>query len=303
MNASSPIISIITPMYNCERHIPSLVKTLKEQSFQSWECILIDDGSKDGTYQFAINYTLSDPRFIVISQDNEGPSAARRNGFMNSKGNFIQFLDADDTLHPQKLEKCLSVITDSSFGSYSHFNFIKPPSNESFIEPWRRSRLDENSFLDLICNWEKELIIPIHSFLFKREIVEEFFSIPGKFQTHEDWDMHLYFARKGYHFIYIPDALVYYHLEPDSNSRKNLTVSKKDTLNVLAKYYDLNPRFRKKITLRYFQFIAQFIAQTFKGHSFNWSILINNKMPKFHRVFAIIFTPYFLFTKLLEQKK
>ncbi len=303
MNSKIIIISIITPIYNSANFLASLIDTIKAQTHEYWECILVDDGSTDSSFQLAKAYAKEDSRIKVFQQVNKGPMAARALGFSKSTGQYIQFLDADDTLHPTKIEQCLAAINQTPEGVYTGFHFVESTTNTKFIEPWRRVQLQENPFLDLILNWEKDLIIPIHSFLFRRNIIENFFQNENPFQTHEDWDMHLNFASNNYRFTFINEPLAFYHIYPESNSRRNLTISKKDTLNVLAKYYSLTPTYRKPIRKRYYDYIAIFCAQKLKGQLFDWKILFSNKMPYIVRLIGILTSPYHIFKFVLTRKK
>lgn len=89
-------VSIIVPMYNVENYITKCIDSLINQTYSNIEIILIDDGSKDATFQIIKNF--KDKRIKYIYQKNAGVSAARNNGISKSSGDYITFIDADDWL-------------------------------------------------------------------------------------------------------------------------------------------------------------------------------------------------------------
>ena len=92
------MISIVVPIYNASSNLPHLIASVTKQTFQDWELILIDDGSKDDSLSLCQQYVNEDKRIKVIHQDNQGPSTARNAGIKASKGEWITFVDADDDL-------------------------------------------------------------------------------------------------------------------------------------------------------------------------------------------------------------
>ena len=97
-------ISIIIPIYNVEKYLNRCLDSLKNQTFQNWEAVCIDDGATDNSGKIAEEYAKKDKRFIVIHKENEGQSKARNIGLGIAKGEYILFLDSDDFIHPQTLE-------------------------------------------------------------------------------------------------------------------------------------------------------------------------------------------------------
>lgn len=92
------IMSIIIPCYNSDRFINNTIKMLLCQDLSDCELILVDDGSIDSTLQVLQKYESSDSNVRVISQLNQGVSAARNTGMLAARGKYIYFLDSDDTL-------------------------------------------------------------------------------------------------------------------------------------------------------------------------------------------------------------
>jgi glycosyltransferase involved in cell wall biosynthesis len=107
-----PLVSIMMPAYNAGKTIKFGLASLLAQSYKNWECIVVDDGSVDDTYQIASS--INDPRIRIIRfETNKGRGAARQRALEEAKGIFIGMLDADDWIYPQKLVKQVEILTDN----------------------------------------------------------------------------------------------------------------------------------------------------------------------------------------------
>lgn len=103
----NPLVSIIVPCYNQAQYLPEALQTVLEQTYQNWECIIVNDGSPDNTELVAKEWLAKDSRFKYIYKENGGLSSARNVGIENSKGEFILPLDADDKISNNYLEECV----------------------------------------------------------------------------------------------------------------------------------------------------------------------------------------------------
>ena len=99
-------VSVITPMYNCEKFISETIESVLNQTYTNWEMIIIDDCSTDKSKQIVKQYIERDKRIRLIAlNENSGAAVARNKGIEVSSGRFIAFLDGDDLWEPNKLEK------------------------------------------------------------------------------------------------------------------------------------------------------------------------------------------------------
>lgn len=106
-----PKISIIIPVYNTSKVINRTLRSVEQQTYLNYEMIIVNDGSTDGTKELLDKYVAShDNNIIIHHQENKGVSAARNKGIELASGEFICFLDSDDTYAPTFLEKILSHI-------------------------------------------------------------------------------------------------------------------------------------------------------------------------------------------------
>lgn len=107
---SNPLVSITMPVYNGMPLIKASIESIKKQTYDNWECIIIDDGSTDGTSEY-LN-TLNDERFVVFHQPNGGRPVARHKALELAKGKYIAMLDAEDLYHPEKIEKQVRIMEE-----------------------------------------------------------------------------------------------------------------------------------------------------------------------------------------------
>ncbi len=105
---SFPLVSIIIPCYNVEQYVAACVNSVLKQSYKNWECIIINDGSADGTLDVIQTYQSGFPKVRIYSQDNAGLSATRNRGIDLAEGDFIFFLDSDDLLDDNALQWLVS---------------------------------------------------------------------------------------------------------------------------------------------------------------------------------------------------
>lgn len=119
MITERPELSIIIPVYNVEPYLEECLNSILHQTFVNWECILIDDGSRDWSGYICDNYGKKDKRFKVIHQKNAGVSAARNTGLDIAQGTFFSFIDPDDWVSPDffklMFDKVLQYDADHAF--------------------------------------------------------------------------------------------------------------------------------------------------------------------------------------------
>jgi len=175
-----PLVSIVIPAYNAERYLAETISSALGQTWTNTEIIVVDDGSQDNSLPIAKKFEAGNVQ--IISQQNKGASAARNLGLKKAKGKYIQFLDADDMISPDKiavqveaLEKepgkiaacSIAMFTDGSY----HIDSGASPRDEPFIY----STSDVVDFLiDLYGGYKRRgSMIGIHSWLVPADIIEK----------------------------------------------------------------------------------------------------------------------------------
>lgn len=189
-----PKVSIIVPCYNQARFLPDALDSLLAQTLTNWECIVVDDGSQDNTREVAERYAKGDSRIRLISQANRGLADARNSGIEVARGRYIQFLDADDLIAPEKLALQVEALSQSQRPSVSYTDYrycpeddvAKTTTRDNFAPP---RFLRERRLHDIAARWESEFSIPCHCFLFDARFFRD---NPIRFDetlpNHEDWD-------------------------------------------------------------------------------------------------------------------
>ena len=100
-----PLISVIVPVYNGESYLRSCIDSIENQTYQRLEIIIINDGSTDSTGKVCVELKENYENIRIITMEDEGVSAARNAGLDLAKGALITFVDADDRIHPQMLQR------------------------------------------------------------------------------------------------------------------------------------------------------------------------------------------------------
>lgn len=106
--------SIITPCYNGARFISETIDSVIAQTYQDWEMLIIDDGSRDDSADIVRRYMEREPRIKLLQQENAGSAAARNNGIRHAEGQYIALLDADDLWDPAFLEKQIAFMKEKN---------------------------------------------------------------------------------------------------------------------------------------------------------------------------------------------
>ena len=126
-SVNNPVISVITPNYNCIKFISKTIESVIAQTYQKWEMIIVDDCSTDGSYEVAMEYAKKDVRIKVYRMEHRNGAAICRNKAIElSCGQYLAYLDSDDLWLPEKLEKQLHFMQendcDFSFTEYEHID-------------------------------------------------------------------------------------------------------------------------------------------------------------------------------------
>lgn len=112
---AEPLVSIIMPAYNAEKHIEEALLSLQQQTITSWEVLITDDCSTDSTRDIIEAMAQNDSRIqLFISKENNGAAIARNNSLAHARGRFIAYLDADDIWYPEKLEQQICFMKENN---------------------------------------------------------------------------------------------------------------------------------------------------------------------------------------------
>ncbi|GEN73207.1 glycosyltransferase family 2 protein [Chryseobacterium lathyri] len=231
---SNTAISIIVPCYNQAAYLDECLQSLADQTFTGWECIIVNDGSGDNTEEIAQRWVEKDRRFQYISKENGGISSARNAGLQRASGDYIQFLDSDDTLHREKFAKSLAGAKKYPL-ILSQFTIYK---NKTHFPGYNRIEKDFATFENIVFGWNLKFTIPIHCALISRKLLEGF-TFDTSLSINEDWLMWMYITRNNPEVLLIDEPLAHYRKEDDKKSLSS------DPYKVLRQRTSLLPILKK----------------------------------------------------------
>lgn len=206
-----PRISIIVPCYNGEKYLRETLDCLQKQTIENWECIIVNDGSTDGSLEIMKEYAAKDSRYKYIDKKNEGPSVARNSAITASTGKYILPLDADDLVAPSYAEKAINYLEehDDCKLVYCRSSFFDG-REEEFCMP-------DYSFTDL--PWV--LSIFVSAVYRKEDFLKTKGYNPNMRHADEDYDFLLSFLQKNDKVYKIPDVLFFYRQHGITRSKRN----------------------------------------------------------------------------------
>ena len=121
-------VSVVIPVFNVARFLPACLDSLVAQTFADWTCLLVDDGSTDGSAEICRRYAARDPRLAVRHATNGGAYAARAVGLSAADGEAVYFCDADDILHPELLATLVSAL-ESTAADFAYVDAAEFPED------------------------------------------------------------------------------------------------------------------------------------------------------------------------------
>ena len=219
---SKALISIIVPIYNVENYLRQCLDSILSQSYQNFECLLVNDGSPDNSADICREYVEKDYRFRYFEKENGGLSSARNLGIKYSKGKYITFIDSDDWVESDYLEVLYSKIkeynTDFVISSYKKFHmdencfYLHIWDQDYYEKIWTSQELLtqlpnlENYDSSYTVSWGK---------LFKRSLFDEIlFNEQRKFGEDFECSFKLYLTMSS--CLYIHKALYNYRVHSES---------------------------------------------------------------------------------------
>jgi len=234
MKYKEPLVSIIIPCFNQENFLSETLNSVKNQIYQNWECIIVDDGSTDNSKVIAQKYTSEDNRFSYSYKLNEGVSVARNFGIAHSQGAFILPLDADDKISTSYMVEAIN--------TFNEYPKIKLVSSKAYFFGNRSGawELKEYNFRDLLFG------NMLHcSGIFKRED----YNHTSGYRTNmkyglEDWDFWLSLLNPNDKIIILPKFHLYYRINTVSRTsslledrRRYKKMKRQVFANNISKYY------------------------------------------------------------------
>ena len=234
------MISILVSVYNMKDYLVQCLDSVLAQTYTDYECILVDDGSKDNSLEMCNEYARKDKRFVVVHQENGGLSAARNTGLKHAKGDLITFLDPDDWIHPEYLQRLVE-LKEKHNADMSAVSFVKT-SDRNYPRVKAEVTVKEYTGRDFVDNMNT-LRNPVGDQVWARLYDKKAFD--GKqFPPRQDYeDVHVipqtvYPMKK---VVYSTEVLYYYFQRVDGISRLKTRIN-----SDLLEAYIINAKFARK---------------------------------------------------------
>lgn len=218
---NNPFVSIIIPTYNRAHLISETLDSLLSQTYQNWECIIVDDGSTDTTEKTILKYVEKDSRFRYFPRPTDRPKGAntcRNYGFELSQGEFVNWFDSDDIMLPEFLSKKMDLFSEG-------INLVICSgylTNES-LENKRATSLEiqSNIFKDYAL-WRLRIFTP--SIVFRKSFLpKELFSAKISRGQETELFSRLFFKLDNSEYKIVNEPLFLYRHHPESKTHKNTT--------------------------------------------------------------------------------
>lgn len=226
-----PAVSVIVPVYNVEKYLKECIDSILSQTFTDFECILVDDCSPDNCPAICDEYAWQDTRIKVIHKaQNEGLPLARRTGFENASGDYIQHIDSDDWVDTDMLEKMHAKAIAGNFDMVVCDYMYEGPNNRIY-ESQCTEKMDKIEIIKDIAIM-KRLAASVCNKMTRREI---FFKIQFPNQNYsEDRYITLQTIHHSQTIGYVNGA--FYHYRCNANS---ITLDKKTIDKRIIEFYDI----------------------------------------------------------------
>lgn len=225
------LFSIIIPVYNVEKYLEQCLQSVISQTYTNFEVILINDGSTDKSKKICDKYTLDDTRFKLIDIKNKGVSNARNLGIEKSRGEYILFLDSDDYIELDALEKIYNVVNSNDYDIVL-YRLVREINNKKIID------IDMDRYMNKAYS-TKEEIKDLMPYLIKKEIINSPIKVYRnklikfnniKFDTKLDLGEDLLFNMEcilSSNNIYIMNDILYHYMIRNEDSLTNKFMSDK----------------------------------------------------------------------------
>ena len=181
-------VSIITPSYNSSLYIEKTIASVQSQSILDWEMIVVDDGSTDNSPDIIKKLSQQDSRIKLIQKENGGSASARNLALSKAQGEYIQFLDSDDTIDCEKIERQITLMENENLDiSYSDWCFVLPDGTKEKVHGLNFTPVR------VLLLWGTLFgALPIHAFVYRRDFLTKHdLSFASAIKEREDWNFHI----------------------------------------------------------------------------------------------------------------
>lgn len=220
-------VSVVVPAYNREKTIERCIQSIKRQTMQPYEIVLVDDGSTDQTVRLAEGIPCK--YLKILRQNHKGAQAARNLGILNAKGNYIAFLDSDDEWLPEMLEREMEYLLQRQGNCVVYSAcYVNDDKGKRVL---RRLERTGNVYRRLLLQ-EGPMF---QSMLVKKSLLYKIGLLDENVVAYQEWETAIRLAKRT-EFIYIREPLFIYHCHSGETISKNLKKGIQGYLYIVKKY-------------------------------------------------------------------
>ncbi len=210
-------VSILMPAYNAERYLAETIDSILAQTYQNFELLIIDDGSKDNTLAIAKSYAKKDQRIKVISQANSGVSNTLNRGIELIENEWICRMDADDLMMPNRIERQLAFIQEHPDIAVAS-SFIYNIDEHGRIIAQYQSKFTTKAVVDEYVRTNQMINFHHPAVIMRKSIIQAVGGYRGQFLVAQDCDLWNRVVEQGYTVLVQPEYLVKYRIHSSSVS-------------------------------------------------------------------------------------
>lgn len=232
---TSIIVSVIIPIYNVEKYLRECMESVMHQTLKEIEIICINDGSTDKSAAILQEYAQKDSRIKVINQEHLGVSSARNMGLKNADGKYISFIDGDDAVHKEFLQKLYEALQQNKTADFAWCNFIEGTKQKYQTKgsPYM-SAIYDNPFNRYIRR-KRPKMNALWNKLYSKHLLKGIF-FPEDLCFGEDLVFLFQVLYRAKMATYVSDSLYFYRNRPNSAMNTQITDKRiTDELNVAVK--------------------------------------------------------------------
>lgn len=297
--------SIIMPVYNAEKYVSKAIESVLKQSFQDFELLLIDDCSKDHSAEICAQFSASDPRVVLLhTPQNSGAAAARNLGLAAAKGEYIGFVDSDDTIDPDLFQSAYEVLHKESYDCLKFGCQEEYYNEKNELQYTKTCQLEGKTYqaghelYNQIIDMET---IPLFGYLwngfYKRELIERnHIRLDESLKVNEDFAFNIQFFQFVQKLVCIPVTGYHYAKRINGSLTNQHQVYAYDVqmmkINGLLNFYHgkivLTPEEKEKIFWMYTRF-AYALLSSVKHDKINNMLMQIEKDPLYQEFVSVEF--------------
>ncbi len=229
----NPLVTIIVPVYNVEKYLDKCIESIIKQTYSNLEILLVDDGSTDSCYQKCEKWKEKDGRIIVVHKKNAGLGFARNTGLELASGEFVMYIDSDDYISSNMVERLLTVAKETESDTvYCGLTRVYTDGSEIAVpaaydnQTFEKSEIIDKILLEMVGSRpdDKEdanLFMSVWHALYSMKIIRKYsIRFPSEREIMcEDIMYHIDYLRRAERVTYIADPLYFYRMNPKSLSQ------------------------------------------------------------------------------------